>query len=635
MARRNGISLSLRTTQVGNELFWTVLPSTSLLATVSDLSADQLKRGVRDLNTKGFVEIHELGCLLPSVPLVRLTESGMDQFDATEVERSWRGRDGLGNLVLYDFAKLEAVNAIAPFYATGGWVLWQIHWYEQEPMIAAAEYRHPHYYDPAYLVFCWASMMDTQRELFEKLEALREAMPAQAMNPTDPFWLAGLALVAASEWGAARALCMARAVLSGWVESRRITGWYYGSGGWQVSDAVSARTGEPPEGIHPLLHLVDRLRPSMSTRKLGLRKLENVLARSLWAGRGGHKLVELLTLVAIYPCGSVAQYRYLMGEKPGGKETKKRLKLLEKLRLVEVVTKHGRAKRPKRWRKDIPVTLSKRGQGAHRYSATLSGRVHFCYVHGGRPVDLFRRTKLGSLNTVVREKVLLYLLTLSWMVHFFCASGVRPVDLSDLDKLARHWKQLREGALVHLLTLSCMVYFFYAHGRRPVDLFRLTGMARIWTQLRENIVEDRWLYQHEDIVYEILGQVREKGCAFAPGWQATTTLAHTGIINPDGKLLVETPWGRLWCYLEVELSDRTYRAVQPRCNKYGSEDRRDNLPVLVACRDDQAERNFHLAAAAAALPPRMLTTTLSRLKEGGFFGPGVWSDYGRPVTLAP
>ena len=75
----------------------------------------------------------------------------------------------------------------------------------------------------------------------------------------------------------------------------------------------------------------------------------------------------------------------------------------------------------------------------------------------------------------------------------------------------------------------------------------------------------------------------------------------------------------------MELSDRTYGAVQPRCDKYGSKEHLDNLPVLIVCRDDEAEMNFHLAAANLAAPPRMLTTTLSRLKEGGMFGPEVWS----------
>ncbi len=65
----------------------------------------------------------------------------------------------------------------------------------------------------------------------------------------------------------------------------------------------------------------------------------------------------------------------------------------------------------------------------------------------------------------------------------------------------------------------------------------------------------------------------------------------------DGMILVETPWGRWWSYLEVGLSERTYGAVLPRCAKCGSPNRMDNLPVLVVCRDYLAEGSFHLTAA--------------------------------------
>ena len=212
------------------------------------------------------------------------------------------------------------------------------------------------------------------------------------------------------------------------------------------------------------------------------------------------------------------------------------------------------------------MTLSGHRRGTQRYAATLYGRVQFCYVHGGRPEDLFRRTKLGKLAT--------------W-VHAGGCPG----------KCGR----------------TC-----------------------------EGSVEDRWFYQHEDVVYEVLGQLRAENCPFAPGWQGRTNLGdpRRRRIDPDAMILVGTPWGRRWCYLEVELSDRTYRAVEPRCNKYGSMDRRDDLPVLIVCRDEQAEENFHSAAAASESPFRLLTTTLARLMRGGIFGPGVWSDYGRPVTLA-
>ena len=635
MATQTGVAMSDATIKVATDLFWAVLPSASLLVDCTTLSEGQIKRGLRDLRNKGLVETHEMGALLPAVPVISWTEKGLDYFEATRWERSWFGADGLGNLALYDFAKVEAVKAVAPFYATGGWVPWQIQFFERQPMIAAVEYHHPDHHVPAYLVFCWVSMLENQREVCERLAALKEAMQAQSMNPGETFWPAGIALLAASEWGAAQALCLGRAVLGSWVEPGGVAGWYYGSGSWHASDAVSAVTGAAPEGMPSLLDPIDSLRPSLSTRKLGRRKLENILTRSLWAGRGGHKLVELLTLVAIAPCGSVAHYQDLMGEKPGGTDTKKRLRRLEKMGLIEVVTKHGRTKRSRRWPTDIPVTLSEHRQGGHRYAATLAGRVQFCYVHGGRPEDVYRKTKLGRLKTLVREKVLLHLLTLSWIVHILYAPGVSPVDLSDLDKLDRKWGKLRQAALVHLLTLSSVVHINQAPGRAPADGSSLAGLTRIWTQLREDLVEDRWLYQHEDFVYEIFGQLREKGCVFAPGWQGSTTLADGQRIDPDGMVLVTTPWGRWWCYLEVELSDRTYKAVLTRCKKYGSPHRMDNLPVLIVCRDDKAEGNFHLAAAGSGLPPRMLTTTLNRLKEGGFFGSGVWSDYGKRVTLAP
>ena len=653
MAVQNEGEVSGRTSRVANELFWTMLPSTSLLVAGKRLSEDQVKRGVRDLRKNGFVKIEELGCLLPAVPLVRWTESGLDQFEATEVERSWFGADGLGSFVLYDFAKLEAVNSIAPFYATKGWALHHIHFYERQPMFSVAEYVHWDHQDAAYVVFCWVSMMDTQRELCEKLEALPEAMRLQSRFPIKKFEPAGIALVAAGEWGASRALCMARAVLvdlSDWISPRRIAGWHYGRGGWYVSDADSALSGLPPQGMPPLLELEERpreellrlrilLRPSsMSIRKLGSQKIETVLARSLFAGRGGHTLILLLTLVAIFPCGSLAHYQSLMGEQPGGKDTKKRLRALEKLGLIEVVRKYGRAKRPRKWSKEIPFILSERGQGAHRYAATQSGRVHFCYIHGGRPEDLFRRTKLGRRHTVVREKAPLDLLTLSWVVSSLYAGGT-PVDLRVLAKMARTWNKVRTGALVHLLALSCMVSVFYAPGEMRARALSMAKVDRIWTQIREGIAEDRWLYQHEDIVYEIFGQLRQAGCSFAPGWQARTTLNDEGIkkrrIDPDGMILVETPWGRTWCYLEVELSDRTFKAVYPRCQKYGSRNRRDNCPVFVVCRDEQAERNFHRAASTSEFLRRLLTTTLTRLKAGGFFGPGVWSHYGRPEIVAP
>ena len=320
--------ISERTTEVRNLLFRTVIPSANVLVTVGGLSEDQVKRGLRDLNRRGFQATHEMGCLLPAAPLAAWPELGLDGFNANERERSWLGSDGLGSLVQYDYAKVEAVNAVSPLYATGGWVLQRIHFFERQPMIAAAEYHHPDHRAPAYMVFCWVSMLENQRQLFERIAALEEDMQAVSVDPSRKFWPAGIALLAASGWDAARALCLAPAALDGWVHGGSVAGWYYGSGGWRMSTALSARIGEPPQVMPPLLDPVYTLRPSLSVRKLGRRKLDNILTGSLWAGRSGHKLVELLTLVAIFPCGSVAHYQSLMGERPGQTDTRKRLKRL-------------------------------------------------------------------------------------------------------------------------------------------------------------------------------------------------------------------------------------------------------------------------------------------------------------------
>ena len=166
---------------------------------------------------------------------------------------------------------------------------------------------------------------------------------------------------------------------------------------------------------------------------------------------------------------------------------------------------------------------------------------------------------------------------------------------------------------------------------------------------------DRWPYRHEDILYEALALFVAMGCRIGPGWQARTTLANGQRIDPDGIVLVVGLWGREWYRLEIELSDRTVGAAKPRCEKYASDQRVDDRPVLVVCHDDEAEKNWKDAAekiwkdatekirkdaaAQCAQPPeggqklRMLTTTLRRLRDGGVDGPGVWSYYGLPVTL--
>ncbi len=554
----------MRAQVLGERLRRMLLPSASQLRAGTELSDDQAKRGLRDLTEAQLVASAEMGCLQPAVPRTWFTQSGLAYFRPSAEERSWHGPHGLGNLIIYDLPRIEAVNALAPFYETPDWRLFQVHFYEREPLFAAAEFRFyddqplfmaspyrgpgehrgPDEYAPAYVAFCWASVMDTQRELVERLRAAPEAMQKQATRQDRTFLPAALAIVGHEEWPVARALSMAREVLSRWVDPSHIRGCYYGGDGWRMSDASSVLTGRPPDSVPPLLPPLHTLRMATSVRKLGKQKFDNVVKRHPWGGRTGRSLFELLTKVGEFPVGGMSHYQAFVGESREGTETKERMARLISMGLAEVVKVHARVK-VDRLPQGVPATISERGQGAHRYALTKAGRVAYCRAHGGSPSVLASRTKMGLLR----------------------------------------------------------------------------------------VEKGRWSYRHEDCLYETLAQLCEMGCSIAPGWQARVTLADGRRIHPDGIVLVETPWGRLWCFLEVELSDRSYSAVQPRVERYASEHRRDAHPVLIVCHDDRAEYTFHLAGLECNPLPRMLTTTLRRLRDGGVAG-AVWSFYGRPCTLA-
>ena len=142
-----------------------------------------------------------------------------------------------------------------------------------------------------------------------------------------------------------------------------------------------------------------------------------------------------------------------------------------------------------------------------------------------------------------------------------------------------------------------------------------------------------WPIQHQDCIYETLAQFFEMGCPIAPGWQAKITLADGSFIFPDGAVWVyiNEQWMR-WCYLEVELSDRTPKAADDRCIRYASKDRLDNSPVLFVVYNETAERNFHAAGRKHGLN-MLFTTTMDRLAKSGVGGDGTWSHFGTPVTL--
>ena len=555
MPQLDGKGLPERAELVGQKLKLLPLSSTSQLAGDTGLSLKRVERGINDLQRAGFSDRAEIGVILPAATRHWLTEAGLRYFGVSDEESSWHLIHGLGNLLLFDPAKVEAVHAIARCYAARGWSLAGVQFFERQPMIASVEYTHPDEPKRAHLTVVWASMLDTQRMLCDRLAAIPQAMDAHS-GDSEPFRPDGLALVGDGEWGAARALYMACATLAAWVSTDRITGRFYGDGGgWNVSDADSVIWGSPLQELPRLSGLMEApLEPTMSVRQLGRRSLEGVLAPYLHIGGAWPKLLQLLTLVGKYPAGSISHYQDLVGKSTKGTATKERMKILKDLGLVTVATKNKAAPAPKKLPKGVPVTLTERGQGGHRYITTKRGRVFICYAHGGKPNDLAARTKLGRLRV----------------------------------------KRKKDGTIF-----------------------------------------DKWTYRHEDITYEFLGQLARQRCPFGPGWQARTTSANGQRIDPDAIILVESLLGLSWHYLEVELSDVSYGAIQPRCAKYASMDRRDDFPVLVVCPTDTAERNWHQAGQELDRPPLLLTTTLARLKQGRVFGADVWSFYGQEQTLYP
>ena len=198
-------------------------------------------------------------------------------------------------------------------------------------------------------------------------------------------------------------MTMASAVLGEWVYPSHITGWYHRDRGWHMSDGRSATVGSPPVETPRLFPPIPLLRPVANVRQLGNDGLDQIIARVLWSGRAGPELLELLTLVGDYPVGAVGHYRALVGEAPDGKQAERRFRELLRLGLVEVCTMQHRTEAT-RLRRGVPVTLSETGQRADRHVLSGTGRYVYCFFHVGTPVDLSKRTKLGRLRTLVRDR---------------------------------------------------------------------------------------------------------------------------------------------------------------------------------------------------------------------------------------
>ena len=193
------------------------------------------------------------------------------------------------------------------------------------------------------------------------------------------------------------------------------------------------------------------------------------------------------------------------------------------------------------------------------------------------------------------------------------------------DAVPREISQRGQGEPRYMLTDKGMLEYVKVNGGLPKRLASQTQLGGVET--------GEWCIQHQDCIYEILVQFFEMGCPIAIGWQLRITLADGSFIFPDGAVWVYiNEQGMWWCYLEVELSDRTPTAAEERCIRYASKHRLDNSPVLFVVYNDTAERNFHAAGRKVGLD-MLFTTTMDRLANSGVGGDGVWSHFGTPVTL--
>ncbi len=170
-----------------------------------------MKDDIRDWREKGLLDSAEMICFLPSSSRMWPTARGLDNLEASEEQRSWLSPAGLTNLLDFDIPKVETVSDIVRRWRQPGWSLTAIHLYKVWLFLAVAEYHRPGD-SPACVVFVWASMMERERDLFHRLEAVPEALQAHTPDPDRLIRPSEICIVAADAWSATRALKLAQSL---------------------------------------------------------------------------------------------------------------------------------------------------------------------------------------------------------------------------------------------------------------------------------------------------------------------------------------------------------------------------------------------------------------------------------------
>ena len=143
MAKRDGTPLPNSADELGRKLIRMVLPSGRELRRAAGLSRDRFKDGINHLINQKLVDSAKFGGLVQGVRRYWLRREGLDDFEASEEEKTWHEPDAIGTLVDYDMPKVEAVHAVADRYVTEGRTISAIHFVEREPDVCRGRAHFP------------------------------------------------------------------------------------------------------------------------------------------------------------------------------------------------------------------------------------------------------------------------------------------------------------------------------------------------------------------------------------------------------------------------------------------------------------------------------------------------------------
>ena len=369
-ARRMAIDLSKLTWNVLRQVFMTPLVSCPELARALELDEGLVLEAAQALQQEGLLRSVSFGCLMRPIARYWVAPVHVDTASWSDLEQavlSWHSDDGIGSLLRYSLPMIESINQVAVRYAVDGWALEGVAWVERDAVQAVGLYNWTQSPQVKSLVsFVWVSQWDTEREIWERLTDLPEAVS----RITQPGLSGSVALIGADRWAVAKALPMAVESLSAWqVEPADVAAWAY-SEGWQAASGAFMLDGAAGQGFRPNLApaQMEKFVWPWAQRSLGKTKLTSIINSCPWTGRDSRTLYRTLKLVGEYPGTSIAQYGALAGESDSELITRKRLGALLELGLVREAGRAGVANvgTPER-----PEVFSARGRGQMRYRVSL------------------------------------------------------------------------------------------------------------------------------------------------------------------------------------------------------------------------------------------------------------------------